>query len=492
MDGLAHTHGLAPALASTLLHSLWQVTLLAGVAALALRALSQASAAWRHALALVLLLAMVLVPAAQFLGLWELPALQLTEGLLTSLAAPAPGTVSGVLLPGASPLAAAMVLAWLAGVGLMLLRHAGGLRAVAALERGRFLPLPPHWQLRADELRRAMGLARDVAVRLSDDVLSPCAARLLRPVVWLPLSLLTRAPAGQLEALLAHELAHVARRDWLWNGLQCVVESLLFFHPAAWWLGRRVRQEREQACDDLAVAACGDALALAEALSALERERHAAPRLVLAAHEGSLVRRVRRLLCRPPSQGRRGALALLGAITVAAALPLAQLGLTGCHPPERHVQASTAGALGPGDYRQITTNGPDGQRFYRASVDAQGRLSEVYREDGQDRPIDAGVRRWIAANTPPEDLAPEGPGLEELPEVRALLELVAVHSDVVARLGAHALATPGSLVGNLRLREHDGEADVRVELDGPRGRATLAIEAHWDGRSWTLQRVALP
>ena len=64
---------------------------------------------------------------------------------------------------------------------------------------------------------------------------------LLRPVVWLPLSLLARLPAEQVEALIAHELAHIARLDWLWNGVQCVIESLLFFHPAAWWLSRRIR-----------------------------------------------------------------------------------------------------------------------------------------------------------------------------------------------------------------------------------------------------------
>ena len=156
----------------------------------------------------------------------------------------------------------------------MLARHIGGLRAIAAMERGPFEPLPPAWQRRVEELRAALGIARTVAVRLSAEVASPFAARLLRPVIWLPLSMLSRVPAEQVEALLAHELAHIARRDWLWNGVQCVIEALLFYHPAAWWLGRRIRQEREHACDDLAVAACGDAIALAEALAALECERH--------------------------------------------------------------------------------------------------------------------------------------------------------------------------------------------------------------------------
>ena len=102
--------------------------------------------------------------------------------------------------------------------------------------------------------------------------------------------------AAQVEALLAHELAHIRRRDYAINLLQTVAEALLFFHPAVWWISRRIRQEREHCCDDAAIAVAGEATAYAEALMALAswREREFQPSM--GAAKGSLLLRIRRLL----------------------------------------------------------------------------------------------------------------------------------------------------------------------------------------------------
>ncbi len=381
---------LVPALGLALSHSLWQGALIAVAAALALQAMARASAAWRHSVAMAFLVAMVLAPALQFLRFWQSD-VQFNDGALPAM--------GDLFLLGFSPVAVAVVFIWLSGVSVLLVRHVGGLRAIAALERGPHRLLPSPWQQRVDELRRLLGISRAVAVRPSDDVLTPCAARLLRPVIWLPSSLLTRAPVEQVEALLAHELAHVARRDWLWNNAQIVIESMLFFHPAVWWLGWRIRQEREHACDDLAVAACGDAVALAEALAALERERHSSPRLSLAALGGSLVQRIIRLLSGTPSGGRWGALAAFGVVAVSGVFLVMLIGVGGGRLPDLRIESSTDGVLGPGDYREIIANGHDKLRFYRASVDAQGRLTEVYQEDRRVRPIDAEVRIWLTEVT---------------------------------------------------------------------------------------------
>jgi beta-lactamase regulating signal transducer with metallopeptidase domain len=480
--------GVPLALVSALLHSLWQDTLLAAAAALALRGMARASAARRHNVAMAFLVAMVAAPAVEFLRCWRQPGAQI-EGFLPGMTAPGFEAAAGAFVQDGSPVTAIVLALWLSGVGLMLMRHFGALRALAALERGPHQLLPPAWRQRVDEMRRALGIARDVAVRLSDQVVAPCAARLLRPMIWLPLSLMAQVPVDQVEALLAHELAHIARRDWLWNGVQCLVESLLFFHPAIWWLGRRIRQEREHACDDLAVAACGDAIALAEALAALERERHAAPQLILAAHGGSLMRRIARLLSGPPSRGRWGATALLGALAISGALLVAQIGIAS-RLPDLEVEASTQGALGPGDYRQIAANGADRLRFYRESVDAQGRRTEIYREDGQARPIDAAVRRWIdAVGHQPIALPPAPPQLGNMAEARALVAQVAAHPDVIARLGSRAVATSRPVNGNLRIDGSGGEADLRIELRGPRGAAMVNVAATMNDRVWTLQRV---
>jgi HEAT repeat protein len=114
-------------------------------------------------------------------------------------------------------------------------------------------------------------------------------------MILLPASALTGLSRTQLEAVLAHELAHVRRHDYLVNLLQTLVETLLFYHPAVWWLGARIREEREHCCDDLAVAACGSAPLYAEALLSMEELRRS-PELALAFSRGSLVGRIERLL----------------------------------------------------------------------------------------------------------------------------------------------------------------------------------------------------
>lgn len=379
----------APALAFALLHSLWQGALLTVAAALTLRAMSRQSAAARHAAGMMFLVAMVLAPLAQVViyahadaPLQVGPLSALFDALFDLVAAPV------------------MVVAWVAGVAFMLARHLAGWRAIAALERENTLVLPREWIDRAESIRRKLGLANAVALRLSQAVLTPCVTHIVRPIIWVPASLIARMPANQLEALIAHELAHVLRKDWLWNGLQHVVEALLFYHPAVWWLGKRIRQEREHACDDLAVAACGDAVAVAEALADLEYARHAAPRLGLAANGGALLQRVARLVDDTPSSGRRRVLGFLGAMAMAGALLTGQVGVGGGQPHDLRVEASTTGVLGPGDYREIAAIEGETNRYYRASVDAQGRLTEVYRENGRDRPIDAGVRAWVAGLSP--------------------------------------------------------------------------------------------
>ena len=385
----------------------------------------------------------------------------------------------------------------------MLARHVAGLRAVAAMERAPHQPLPPIWRARVEELARALGIARAVAVRLTDEVIAPCTARLMRPVVWLPLSMLSRTPAEQVEALIAHELAHIARRDWLWNGLQCVVESLLFFHPAVWWLGRRIREEREHACDDLAVKACGDPIALAEALAALEIGRRGDVRLALAARGGSLLQRVARLLSAPPARGRRGVLAFLGALGLAGLLVVGQTALAGGGLPDLEVRSSTAGKLSPGDWREIHANGVDGRRFYRISLDAQGGATEIYREDGRARPIDGDVRDWIAGvsrlgvPTAPLDssrmapLAPLAPLATSEPA--GLIALIASHPAVASRVGTPVRRTSDLIDGNVRAHGDGsrGDADIRVEFVGPRGRATAAVKADRRGEAWTVRSLVV-
>ena len=285
---------IAAALATTLLHSLWQCALLAVVAAATLQILNRRSAALRHAAGMGFLVAMSVLPAWTFLGHWLQPAVDVNNGLLP--ATPSAGASPGVFVSPTSGWAGVLCTLWLFGVALMLVRHLGGLWWLGRLERRDFQPLPAQWQERLDALRRTMGITRRIVVRVAEDAVVPFTARLFRPIIWMPRALLSRLPREQIEALLAHELAHIHRLDWLWNSIQCVIEALLFFHPGVWWLSQRICEEREHACDDSAVTACADSIVMAEALAALARDRQPFPRLLLAADGNSLMNRITRLL----------------------------------------------------------------------------------------------------------------------------------------------------------------------------------------------------
>src|SRR5262249_15029310 len=131
---------------------------------------------------------------------------------------------------------------------------------------------------------------------VSSDTDSPSVTGWLRPIILLPLSAIAGLTPDQLEAVLAHELAHIRRHDYLVNLLQMAAETVLFYHPAVWWISARIRHERDLCCDDLAVRACGGALCYARALTALEKMRAGHPALALGSTDGPLFLRIRRLI----------------------------------------------------------------------------------------------------------------------------------------------------------------------------------------------------
>ncbi len=189
---------------------------------------------------------------------------------------------------------------WVAGVLLLSTRFLGSWVRVQRLRRRSASPVPSEWHLVLSRLCRELKLSRTVRLLQSAAVEVPTALGWLRPVILLPACALAGLSPIQLEAILAHELAHIRRGDFLVNLLQSLVEVLLFYHPAVWWLSARIRAERELCCDDVAAELCGDPLLLARALTDLEALRvPPAPsptHLALAANGGSLMHRVRHLL----------------------------------------------------------------------------------------------------------------------------------------------------------------------------------------------------
>ncbi len=216
--------------------------------------------------------------------------------------------------PGSSAVRAIVVVAmpwvvaiWAVGVLFLSVRLVGGWWRTLVLRRVGIAPVPEWCLTQLANLSSRLGITRPVTMVASLRVAVPIVLGHLKPVIVLPAAVVAGMNASQLEAIVAHELAHVRRHDYLVNLAQTVVETLLFYHPAVWWVSRQVRETREHCCDDLAVTICGSRAGYVHALLGLEELRSddlrtSAGALALGATGGSLLSRARRLLLQTEAQ----------------------------------------------------------------------------------------------------------------------------------------------------------------------------------------------
>jgi len=343
----ALSHPLILALGWALIHFLWQGALIAALSFLAQAALRKGSAQSRYTAACLAMLLMTLCPLATFSYLTnrEKTALKPAPVMITSVReasvtsamdlAPAVAIPRPIQVETSPEEFAAriqrhlpwIVSGWLGAVCVLSLRLLLGYARVRQIKRRACESLGVYWTERLSDLSERLRVSRPVRLCQSALVTVPTVIGWLRPVILFPASALAGLPPAQLEAILAHELAHIQRHDYLVNLLQNLIETLLFYHPAVWWVSRHIDQERELCCDDLTVEVCGDRVNYARALAALEELRSTAPGLALAAGGGSLLRRIRRLAGLPKKANRSGCW-LAGA---AALMLVAAVGLIGRH-----------------------------------------------------------------------------------------------------------------------------------------------------------------
>ena len=190
-----------------------------------------------------------------------------------------------------------VVIFWLIGVGVFLVRLAGGWLYLQQLKRTARQVADQAVADLALTIQEYLMLKRPIQILESTRVRVPMVIGIIKPVVLLPIGLASGLSIRQVEAVLAHEFAHIKRADFAVNLLQSAIEVLFFFHPALWWLSARVREERELCCDDVAIDICGDGRILAQALAQIE-EFAQAPTLAvaLASDRKQLLHRVRRML----------------------------------------------------------------------------------------------------------------------------------------------------------------------------------------------------
>ncbi len=299
-----------------LVHFIWQGAVIGAITAVALRLLTSARAEARYAAACAGLAVMLAAPLVAVFS----PHAPVAPAPAASVATPAPsvavtavraGTSGSAMAAATTPAGferwlPAAVSFWLAGVCLFSCRLAVAYRSARRLTRQATRPVQGEVIERVHALAARLHIRRRVAVLESSAAVVPAVIGWLRPVILLPATVLAGLPPAHLDAVIAHELAHVRRHDYLVNALQACVETLLFFHPAVWWCSRQVRIEREHCCDDLVVTALNDCLTYAAALASLEELRQPHQALALGATDGSLLQRVRRLLS-PAAPANRAA-----------------------------------------------------------------------------------------------------------------------------------------------------------------------------------------
>jgi bla regulator protein BlaR1 len=306
---------LVSAIGWALIHFLWQGVLIASATAFVLMLLRNARPQLRYALSCFSLVLCLLLP------LWEVLSRLNNASGATPYSETIFSSVNGGINSSQLSLVATwlhsnmnwIVMWWLVTVFLLCVRLALGLIWISGYQDDKRSSFDAQWQQRLNTLAHQFGLQRQVVLRVVHDIESPITVGFLRPMVLLPAALISGMPVPLLEALLAHELAHISRFDYVVNLVQNCIEMLLFFHPAVWWISKTIRNEREQIADDLAARILGEPRRLALALQELELFQFSTPQLAQAAHGGNLMSRIKRLL-RPEVQALnwKAALSVVG------------------------------------------------------------------------------------------------------------------------------------------------------------------------------------
>lgn len=290
------------ALAVTALHSLWIGTLAAGIYALAERMGIWCRPQTRYRAGMALLAATAVALAWICAGELEtVPALDSTVGSMIAVGSAGTSVGAAAATPAldwwswaSSEGLAWLGAVWMLGAGVSLSRT---VRAWLGLRRVVHLAQPlPGLQLRLHQLQARLQMRGVVRVVCSALDHAPFVIGLLRPVIVLPASALSGLTPQQVDAVLMHELAHVRRVDLWLNLAQVVLETLVFFHPLVLWLSRRMREVREECCDDLVLQGGIAAPVYARALLVLEQRRVLSARLAPAAVGGVLLTRIERLV----------------------------------------------------------------------------------------------------------------------------------------------------------------------------------------------------
>ena len=431
----------------TLLHFVWQGTALAALAA-GLMAISR-KATTRYVVGVAMLALMLAAPAATFL-LYSRQRIETGNANARSL----PSAVWSAVQSSASASVSVhpwsitpslnllpwLVEAWLIGVAFFSLRSAGGFLWLERERRRRSVVVSAPVLDMCYDLQDRIGIRRAIQYCECAWLQAPAVIGWFRPIVFLPVSALTGLSEEQLRSVIAHELAHIRRYDPFVNVFQVCVETLLFYHPAVWWLNKRIRAEREHCCDETAVALCGNAVEYARALTLMEEWR-SAPVLAMAANRGPLTERIVRVLGLKTLGSGMRSIGLSGSVLCLTAALFAGNALLGIASPKiaqaaplARVFASAAGSPTSQTTASASSNASIGTKPSAGQVQGQSTTSSSTSSASASSYVDAmksaglgdlSVDELIALKT--QDVTPEYVrGLQQLgmkPDVNAIIAM---------------------------------------------------------------------
>jgi len=304
----------------TLVHFIWQASLIAVIAAIVLKIVKKQASTLRYAIASMSLVLVVVAGAITFTQVNVLAPLPKTISQPTIILeqaeiAPVLADTPEILPPSVNtqpefswptfkkrcinftePTIPFIVMGWLVGVFSLSLLHLGGWAQLHRIRQQLSQPVSQDLQTRAQDIARRLGVRKVFEVFESALVQVPAAFGHLKPVILLPAQALTGLSSEQIEIILAHELAHIKRHDYLFNLFQTTIEILGFYHPAIWWLSSTIRQERENCCDDMVVNVFNNPVDYAKTLANMALLRSQQIDLAMASNGSSLVHRIERLV----------------------------------------------------------------------------------------------------------------------------------------------------------------------------------------------------
>jgi bla regulator protein BlaR1 len=295
------------ALGMVFLHSLWQFTLIAAVTSWCLKKNIIRTSSARYFFSWSSLMMMVIGSVLTFIYYFDFSVNEFTQTML-----PVGTTVltdfseqflqqKDSFFQDFEPFRNWLLILWTSGIVFFTLRLLGSLLYLEWLKKKSVTPgidsvLINVWNV----YKHKRNITKNIKLKLSDNISSPLLIGQLKPVILFPVSLVTQLNASEIECILAHELAHYKRYDWWANLLQTVVEVIFFYHPAVYYISKRIREERENCCDEYAIENIGGLhLTYAKTLVKLqewENQPFTNPALAFAGNKSFFVDRIKKIL----------------------------------------------------------------------------------------------------------------------------------------------------------------------------------------------------